>query len=400
MKIQGGIELFSTKPQSYDRKLYRTLDKHIDSIQQDALLQYTNAVAEANGNNNTLSTSLEENKFINTIPRRNGGNKNSFGSSQSLSLSPPSFGSSRLSKSANFPLISPPLSHKGSTLSNGSNNENPDSNNKNDVKTSSSISIVDSNTSSNSKQQQQSSPLLSIPPGIASSLISSPFGPLDQAASRKAFGYLISVLNSTHPDHDFSSLQPSDFKREPSVTSVINNFNNLMFSAGMPLPPNLWQTLDDHIGLKECACYSHIPPDSLLNDMQPGTLWCYMWFFFNKRRKRVGYLHLSACRSRAFMSLAYGNNSGNSAMGDAIEEDYEDDEDYDKTYRGIDDEDEEMEQENDDSIRKMRRRRRIEERRNSINNRPVFYSDIYDDEEYDLANSSSEDGIVGDLELE
>lgn len=289
LRIQGGVELFSTKPQSYDRKLYRTLDKHINSLQQDALLQYTNAIASSNNNHN------------NNI---------------SKSLSPP--------QPSNFTTISPPSSHTESSIL--SYEEEPQA----------------------ASLPETSPGKLVIPPGLASSLNSSPFGPLDQAASRKAFGYLISVLNSSHPDHDFSSLQPSDFRRETSITGVLNSFNNLIFSVGMPLSPTLWKSLDEHIGLKECAVYSHTPPDSFLDDMEAETLWCYMWFFFNKRRKRVAYLHLEATRTHDISLSA--------------------------------------------------RRERTRRKQNSSSS--TFYSDYYDEEEYDLANSGDDDAVVGDLELE
>lgn len=270
LRIKGGIELFSTKSQSYDKKLYRTLDKHINSLQNDAILQYSVESTE----------------------------------DTSKSFSPPN-------------TLYPEFGSK---------------------EKSSGLTLEESK--------------LSIPPGLASSLNSSPFGPLDQAASRKAFGYLISVLNSSHPDHDFSSLQPSDFRRETSIPGVLNSFNNLIFSVGMPLSPNLWQSIDEHISLKECAVYSHVPSDTFLNDLEPGTLWCYMWFFFNKRRKRVAYLHLTAIRTHEASSSTKRNE--------------------------------------------MRERRR--------NSSPAFYSDYYEEEEYDLANGSGDenedDAVVGDLELE
>lgn len=59
------------------------------------------------------------------------------------------------------------------------------------------------------------------------------------------------------------------------------------------MPASIWECLDRHIGLKECDVYSHTPPESFLDD-EPGTLWSYMWFFFNKKRKRVAYLNLTA----------------------------------------------------------------------------------------------------------
>lgn len=173
-------------------------------------------------------------------------------------------------------------------------------------------------------------------PGFSASFSDSPFGPLDQAASRKAFAHLISILNYSHPDHDFSSLQPTDFRRENSPTTVINSFNNLLFASGVPVPPTMWDCLDGHINLKDCAVYSHSPPESFLDD-EPGTLWCYMWFFFNRRRKRVAYLHLTAIRTHHHSPvltqdrLADKNRGFGRGQGELVDEYYGREEEYDLT---------------------------------------------------------------------
>lgn len=160
---------------------------------------------------------------------------------------------------------------------------------------------------------------------LSSHLSTSPFGPLDQPASRKTFAYLISVLNASQPDHDFSSLMPEDFKRETSSARVINTFNNVLFGLGMPVPPKLWELLDTEIELKDCTIYSHTPPQTFLDD-QPGTIWSIMWFFFNKKKKRVAHLYLKSVRhhhSPILSSLELKNkNSNNSVIND----------DYDLTY--------------------------------------------------------------------
>lgn len=167
--------------------------------------------------------------------------------------------------------------------------------------------------------------------GTGKSLSSSPFGPLDQAASRKVFSYLISVLNAAHPDHDFTSLQPQDFKKEPSCTKVINSFNNILFGLGMPLNPQLWEYLDSQIELSQCAIYSHSPPESFLAD-EPGLMWSIMWFFFNKRRKRVAHLHLEAVRHHHYDDndqRRYRQKKSVRSTGSSIDEE---DEEYDLTY--------------------------------------------------------------------
>lgn len=123
----------------------------------------------------------------------------------------------------------------------------------------------------------------------------SPFGPLDQIASRRVFAYLVSVLNSSDPDHDFSSLLPEHFQRETNPNTVINSFNNALFGLGMPLPPRLWDCVNRIIDTNDCMTFSFSPPESFLAD-EPRLIWSMMWFFFNKRKKRVLYIHLKALR--------------------------------------------------------------------------------------------------------
>ncbi|KAK9380874.1 Maf1 regulator-domain-containing protein [Kockiozyma suomiensis] len=158
----------------------------------------------------------------------------------------------------------------------------------------------------------------------STSLGSSPFGPLDQVSSRRTFAYLIAVLNASHPDHDFSSLRPEDFKRERSPTQVVNAFNNTLFGVGMPVPPRLWEIVDSHIDLKDCVIYSHTPSPSFLAD-EPGTIWSMMWFFFNKRRKRVCYLFLKGTRHSYHMGRSSTKDDEGEASDDAMYQDSEDD---------------------------------------------------------------------------
>lgn len=129
----------------------------------------------------------------------------------------------------------------------------------------------------------------------SSSLPFSPFGPLDQGSSRKQYAYLISVLNASDPDRDFSSLSPDNFTRESSLSKVIHGFNNILVGLGSTTPSGMWDILDKHIDFKDCKMYSlDLPPNFLQDD--PGVTWCKMWFFFNKRRKRVVFIHLRTSR--------------------------------------------------------------------------------------------------------
>lgn len=60
----------------------------------------------------------------------------------------------------------------------------------------------------------------------------SPFGPLDQAASRKTLFYLLATLNAAFPDYDFSEVRPEQFSKQISTQLVINSVNTTLFNLG------------------------------------------------------------------------------------------------------------------------------------------------------------------------
>lgn len=140
-----------------------------------------------------------------------------------------------------------------------------------------------------------------------------PFGPINETASRRAFAYLIAILNASYPDHDFSSLGPTDFVK-CSKKSFISKFENTLISLGKPPQEWIWETINGHMDINDCAFYQYVPQKSFLED-EPGHLWSLMWFLFNKKRKRVAYVYLTACRLKGTSSV------GNSViLGDEEDE--------------------------------------------------------------------------------
>jgi len=147
---------------------------------------------------------------------------------------------------------------------------------------------------------------------------SSPFGNLGMISSRRTYAYLIATLNASHPDYDFSHmLRPTDFKREKSLRSVMNNLDTTLYNLRpRPLnsflnvpgvhpdsacPPSsqthwgpwMWRLIDQQMSLKECHIYRYAPEDvDPFEDDDEGSIWSMNYFFFNKARKRVCYLYL------------------------------------------------------------------------------------------------------------
>lgn len=149
-----------------------------------------------------------------------------------------------------------------------------------------------------------------------------PFGPINETASRRTFAYLIAILNASYPDHDFASLEPTDFVKS-SMKSLISKFENTLMSFGKQPQEWIWETINAHMDVSDCAIYQYKPSKSFLDD-EPGHLWSLMWFLFNKKRKRVAFLYLNVFR----LKMGSSENSSRVALGE------EDDDESEKRETG------------------------------------------------------------------
>ncbi|MCO5596163.1 hypothetical protein L7F22_050223 [Adiantum nelumboides] len=68
------------------------------------------------------------------------------------------------------------------------------------------------------------------PPKHLDETLASPFGRLDQAQARKTLFLLIATLNGAFPDHDFSGVDPADFRREINPDFVLNSLGTTLLS--------------------------------------------------------------------------------------------------------------------------------------------------------------------------
>lgn len=249
MHIQGTCDLFTTKPIGADRKLYKTLNKlYNPTCGDDVDMDGSNGVKSERQNSNS-SMGSNTNGAVNDYELN----------PQFVQLKKRSFSYSYATRL--------PIQQKL-------------------------IEKVDAKSRSKS--------FTSPPPQLPGSSDSthydeeSPFGPLSQSSSRKLFGYLIAILNSTYPDHDFSTIQPTHFKLLGSATDLMTMVNNVLISVGKSTGLDwVWETINTHIELDNTICFQFEPQDSFLNDF-PGVLWCNMYFMFNKKKKRVAFLYFMA----------------------------------------------------------------------------------------------------------
>lgn len=120
--------------------------------------------------------------------------------------------------------------------------------------------------------------------------------------SRKTLFYLIATLNSAfEPDYDFSDAKSHEFSKEPSLQWVLNSIEgNLSAVAGElyhKLRTALWSTIEDEISLNDCDIYSYNPDLNSDPFGEPGCLWSFNYFFYNKKLKRIVFFTCRAINS-------------------------------------------------------------------------------------------------------
>ncbi|CAI5758038.1 unnamed protein product [Candida verbasci] len=348
--IRGGCELFTTKPIGSDRKLFKSIDKHLNQIIED----------------NQLSRSIEKER------------QNSISSL---------FGSS----------ASSPLSAIDKELRLGTNSETikfeKTGSNKNDEKQNSSLLSKSLNETKQLEDEEHA-------------IDDTPFGPLKNVTTRKTFAYLIAILNSSFPDQDFTNLQPTNenFYRIETPEDLVQKFNNILIPLGKKedILNWIWDIINSymevlpsknsspylaaqnnisrsrknssnigrsgsvssfagnmsppgHSTYDNCQIYQFQPSDeSIFEDLtypyQP--MWSYYWFIYNKKKKRVTFLHVTAINTTHFNNISNNrsvNEDGKKKDNKVITHDGEDDEEYDENdeYR---DEEAILNDENDDVV--------------------------------------------------
>lgn len=71
------------------------------------------------------------------------------------------------------------------------------------------------------------------------------------------------------------------------MNSVHSNLSALAGEQYQALRQPLWSAVDDEVNLSECDIYSYNPDLSSDPFGEPGCLWSFNYFFYNKRLKRI-----------------------------------------------------------------------------------------------------------------
>ncbi|DBA05305.1 TPA: hypothetical protein N0F65_007467 [Lagenidium giganteum] len=154
-------------------------------------------------------------------------------------------------------------------------------------------------------------------------LSSSPLGPLASSSTRKLLINLITTMNASFPDYDFSTVKPEQFCKEADHRIAINSINHhlaeLIEIEDNGFVEKMWESINECVRLEECEIYSYIP-DMDSDPFSDGNLWSFNYFFYNKNLKKILYF---TCMSKG---LTYSEAEDDEQMEDpeAMDDDMDD----------------------------------------------------------------------------
>jgi len=153
-------------------------------------------------------------------------------------------------------------------------------------------------------------------------------GFLCDTISTKSLFYLISTLNASFAEYDFSDTKADEFSKEPSLQWVMNTIDSQLkpvIADYDQLRTQLWAAIDDEISLNDCdSIYSYNPDLSSDPFGESGQIWGLNYFFYNRKLKRM---ILFTCRcSSGDSAFDESNDLGYSsiATADLTAADFED----------------------------------------------------------------------------
>eukprot|EP00742_Colponemidia_sp_Colp-10_P000560 GILJ01000610.1.p1 GENE.GILJ01000610.1~~GILJ01000610.1.p1 ORF type:complete len:267 (+),score=39.88 GILJ01000610.1:48-803(+) len=146
----------------------------------------------------------------------------------------------------------------------------------------------------------------------------SPLGLLSDNSTKKLLINLISTLNESFPDYDFSNLRPEQFTREANINFVINSINTNLAEVVEKMNggfiEQLWSAVGEVINLRDVEVYSYIP--DMVSDPfseSAGILWSLDYFFYDKKQKKILFFTMMTKSKSAAM---YGSDGDDNTSSD------------------------------------------------------------------------------------
>lgn len=115
--------------------------------------------------------------------------------------------------------------------------------------------------------------------------------------AQKTLFHLISLLNASYTDYNFTDAKGEDFQRvheyETVKMCVRSKLAALVRDKRLQ---QLWSTIEGEIHPKECMIYSYKSDAHMDAFNEDGILWSFNYFFANRRLKRILFLSCQAYR--------------------------------------------------------------------------------------------------------
>ena len=115
-------------------------------------------------------------------------------------------------------------------------------------------------------------------------------GRMDDPEVCKVYGYLISTLNMSFPDYDFSNVKPDQFRSIDEVSTAIRDVNHHLCEVSEfnmnEYTTELWNQIDLAVSLRDCRVYSYIS-DLSEDPLSRGKIWSFNYFFYNKELRKI-----------------------------------------------------------------------------------------------------------------
>ncbi|KAJ0408633.1 hypothetical protein P43SY_008980 [Pythium insidiosum] len=163
-----------------------------------------------------------------------------------------------------------------------------------------------------------------LPPQLYAPLSSSPLGPLTASSTRKLLINLITTMNASFPDYDFSTLRPEQFTKEPDYRIAIQRINHdlaeLLDAEQNGFGEKMWESIAESIKPDECEVYSYIP-DMDSDPFSDGNLWSFNYFFYNKNMKKILYF---TCMAKGLTTYEEGMDDETMDDPEAMDDDADD----------------------------------------------------------------------------
>lgn len=125
-------------------------------------------------------------------------------------------------------------------------------------------------------------------------------GSLQDATTRKLMINLISTMNASFPDYEFSGCRPEQFQKMGPLGKIMHRINTQLAEM-VEIHTNgfleeLWTAIEHVIHLQDCQVYSYLPNMESDDPFTDGCLWSFNYFFYNPKMKKVLYF---TCMSKS-----------------------------------------------------------------------------------------------------